>query len=232
MSRRLTFELGALALAAALALALRWWAIGIYQIPSPSMLPRLMPGDYLLVEKWPFAVQHRDPRRGDIVILRIGRKAYAKRVIALPGDRVALRAGRLILNDRTVPRWRVADFLFAPADQMSCRAPEPQPDGGPLCRATRYRELPAEGRAYDVLDLGGGDGPDFEPATVPAGHVFVLGDNRDRSDDSRSTLGMVPAEAVIGRAGIILFSTDTRARLSDPGRWWASIRWDRIGRGF
>ncbi len=230
MSRRLAFEIGALLLAAAAALALRLWVVGIYLIPSASMLPRLMPGDYLLVEKWPFAVRHRIPRRGEVVVLRIGAETYAKRVIALPGDRVALRDGRLILNDAEVPRRRVADFLFAPSPETPCRSPEPQPEGPPLCRAVRLRELPADGAPRDILDLGPRDGDDFGPVTVPPDRLFLLGDNRDRSADSRSLLGMVPIDAIVGRAGPIMISIDPAARLARPGGWWGSIRWNRIGR--
>jgi len=229
MSRRLAIEIGALALAAWLALMLRMWAIGIYLIPSASMLPRLMPGDYLLVEKWPFAVRHRGPRRGEIVVFRIGTQTYAKRVIALPGDRVALRGGRLILNVREVPRWRVADFLYPPSPEMPCAEAEPQPDGPPLCRAIRYREMPQGGAPRDLIDLGPRDGDEFGPVTVPAGRLFLLGDNRDRSADSRTTLGMVAIDAIIGRAGPILVSIDPAARLAHPGGWWQAIRWGRIG---
>lgn len=195
------------------------------------MLPRLMPGDYLLVEKWPFAVQHRTPRRGAVVVLRIGGERFVKRVIGLPGDRIALADGRLIVNGQTVPRWRVADFLFAPTAAMPCGEPERQPDGRRWCRVQRYREMPAGGRARDILDQGASDGDDFGPVTVPAGRLFLLGDNRDRSADSRSTLGMVPMSALIGTAGVILFSTDGAARLAAPRGWLGSIRWERIGGG-
>lgn len=228
-SRRLIVEIGALLFAAAIALGLKIWAIGVYRIPSASMLPALMPGDYLLVEKWPFALAHRLPRRGEMVVLRQGGQTYVKRAIGLPGDRIALRRGRLILNDQKVPHWRVADFLFAPTAETPCLSPEPQPEGPPLCRAVRIREMPTAAQYHDILDGGTSDGDDFGPVTVPAGRIFLLGDNRDRSADSRTALGMVKADALVGRAGAILFSSDGRARLSRPGTWAASIRWDRIG---
>jgi signal peptidase I len=219
--RRLALEIGVLVLAALVALALKLWVVGLYQIPSASMLPRLMPGDYLLVEKWPLALRHETPARGDVVIVRLEDRRDVRRVVGLPGDRVTLRDGRLILNGKPVPRWRVADFLFAPTPAMPCRQPEPQPEGPPLCRMRRLREMP-RAQFYDILTAGGGDSGPF---SVPAGHLFLLGDNRDRA----TNMEMLPESALIGRAGMVLFSIDERSRLSHPGGWRSSIRWARIG---
>jgi signal peptidase I len=230
MTRRVAFEIGALVVAAAAALAIKLWIAGIYLIPSASMLPDLMPGDYLLVDKRPFAIAHRLPRRGEIVILRHDGETLAKRVAGLPGDTVAISEGRFVLNGVLVPRWRVADFLRRPGPAMPCRVPEPQPDGPPLCRAIRQREMPPGAAPYDLLDLGGGDGEDFGPVTIPAGRLFLLGDNRPRSRDSRSAMGMVPITDLIGRTGPVIFSVDGSASLSSPRSWWASVRWGRIGR--
>ncbi len=212
MPRRLAIEIGIVAAAALLALAARLWLIGIYLIPSESMLPTLLPGDYVLVEKW------RAPGRGDVIVFHApptGRHDYVKRLIGLPGDRVALRGGVLVLNGRAVPRRRLADVI-AP-----CLPP------GRACRYRRYRETLPGGRSYDVLDLGPGAGDAFGPVTVPRGRLFLLGDNRDLSADSRfpardgGAIGMVPVAAIVGRGGVTLVSI---------GR--GAIRWGRTGTRF
>ena len=248
MSRRLAFELLFLLGAPAAALALRTFAFSVYAIPSESMLPALMAGDYLLVWKWPFSRGAPVlPRRGDIVVFHAPPAGivYVKRVIGLPGDRVALRAGALVIDGRPAPRWRVADFVVPVAPNSPCRpAPsaavrmERAPDGESRCRSPRFREALPDGRLVDALDLGPSAGDAFGPVTVPAGRLFLLGDDRDRSADSRwpagedGGIGMVPASAVIGRAVRVLVSVDGRARLTDPATWAGSLRWSRIGLAF
>ena len=249
MSRRAVVEIGSLVAAALLALAVRHWLVAVYVIPSESMLPRLMVGDYLLVEKWAFAQRPAAlPKRGDVVVFHAppsGRSDYVKRVIGLPGDRVALRKGVPSIGGTAFPRWRVADLLVAVTRASPC----PQTEGGwarvernaagiRTCRYRRFREMLPGGRMVDVLDLGAGDGDDFGPVTVPAGHLFLLGDNRDRSADSRfpardgGAVGMVPIANLVGRAGVTLFSVDGSARLASPRTWWRAIRWERIGGRF
>jgi len=243
------------------ALLLRTLVVAPFSIPSESMLPLLQIGDDLLVAKWPYGWSRysvplslvpmsgrlfgRVPARGDVVVFKNpadDRTNYIKRVIGLPGDRVGMRGGELILNGTAVPHLRVADLLVPVTPASPCRpqrglrlAAERQPDGNLACRYPRYRETLPGGRSYDVLDLG--DVPaadDVAPRLVPAGRYFLLGDNRDRSADSRFTvsaggIGMVPAENVVGRALMLFFSSDGSAEWLKPWTWWGAARGERIG---
>jgi signal peptidase I len=245
---RLARELGLLLLVAAAALAIRAWLVGLYAVPSASMMPHLLPGDYVIAAKYPFAVQGAQPARGDVVVFRAtaaDQPTFVKRVIGLPGDTVAVDAGRLVLNGRPLPRWRVADLLQIETPATPCR-PDPQsrarreqqPDGRMACRYPRYRELLPDGAMIDVLDLGRTTGDAFGPVRVPAGRLFLLGDNGDNSADSRFApgpeggIGLVPVEDMLGRAEVILFSVDGSARWSRPGTWLSAVRWRRIGTRF
>jgi signal peptidase I len=141
-----------------------------------------------------------------------------------------------------VPHLRVADLLVPVTPGTPCReAPglalrrERQPDGTVACRYPRFREMLPGGRAYDVIDLGKVPADDVAAIRVPAGHYFLMGDNRDRSADSRFTatsgdgIGLVPAENLIGRAFLLFFSSDGSAELLRPWTWWTATRGDRIG---
>lgn len=222
-----------------------------FTIPSESMLPGLIPGDYLLATKWDYGWSRASfpggnlpisgriwggvPDRGDVVIFRApegDRRDFVKRVIGLPGDTVALREGRLVLNGRPVPRDRVADLVHPVAPNLDCAAArfrERGPDG-PRCRYPRYRETLPSGRSYEVVDLGPTVGDSIRPLRVPEGQLFLLGDHRDRSADSRS-FGTVPVDRLIGRARITLFSTDGSAEWLKPWTWGQAARWDRVGGG-
>jgi signal peptidase I len=243
------------------ALLLRTLVVAPFSIPSESMLPLLRIGDDLLVAKWPYGWSRhsfprslapfsgrllgRVPARGDVVVFKNPgdvRTDYIKRVIGLPGDRIAMRGGELILNGAAVPKLRVADLLVPVTRSSPCRpqpglrlAAERQPDGSLACRYPRYRETLPDGRSYDVLDLG--DVPtadDVATVLVPAGRYFLMGDNRDRSADSRfpvdrGGIGMVPAENIVGRALVLFFSTDGSAEWLKPWTWWGAARGERIG---
>jgi len=166
--------------------------LATYSIPSASMTPTIMRGDYVMAELCAF-VDH-PPTRGDLVIFRIpaGNENYVKRIVALPGDRVQLRAGILYLNDTAVQRERVGDYRL--------------PDSGETL--AEYRETLLGGRAYMIVETSD-DGPrdNTDAVLVPSGSVFVIGDNRDRSQDSRD-FGPVPFDRLEDEPFLIYWSRD------------------------
>ncbi len=239
---------------------LRSFVFAPFSIPSESMLPRLLIGDYLFVSKWnygysrwslpwgvpliPGRILGRDPTPGDVVVFRapvVQDHDVIKRVIGLPGDTVQMRAGQVILNGKGIPKQRVADFtlpLSPNFDAKLCGAAfqDVGAAGVPICRYPRFRETLPNGRSYFVLDQAElPDRDDTGVYTVPAGHVFVMGDNRDDSGDSRFAppggMGMVPMDHLEGKAVVTFFSTDGSAGLL-PWTWFSAGRWSRIGEGF
>jgi signal peptidase I len=215
-----------LAIAVTLAVALRTFVLEPFNIPSGSMLPTLAAGDYLLVAKWPYGfgrystplalswpagrIGGEAPRRGDVVVFktpRDNRTDFIKRLVGLPGDRVRMTGGQLEINGVMVPKVPAGDLVVPPAG-APCRSAS----AGPGCRYPRFVET-IDGRRYSVLDQIVGDPRDDTPlVTVPPGHYFVVGDNRDDSADSRLTIaeggvGMVPAANLVGRAQFVFFST-------------------------
>ena len=227
-----------------------------FSIPSESMLPRLMNGDYLLAAKWPYGFSNYslpfnaplipgrllagEPERGDTVIFKhpIDETDYIKRVIALPGDTVAMVNGQVILNGEPVKREALADFEIAMTPNTGCAWGGKEgtgADGEMVCRYTRFRETLPGGRTYEVLDFGTTPSDDYPPKIIPEGHMFVLGDNRDNSRDSRfdaragDAVGIVPQDRLVGRATIIMWSTDGSAEWVKPWTWFTAARWSRIG---
>jgi signal peptidase I len=228
-----------------------------FSIPSESMMPRLLVGDYLFASKWSYGYSGASlpidwnsgegrifgslPERGDVVIFKhpIDRTDYVKRVIGLPGDTVQMVAGVLLLNGQPVKKERVADFLFPIEADGHCREvqfTERREDGTFACRYPQFRETLPSGVSYNVLDLGLTPADTTQPVIVPEGHVFMMGDNRDNSLDSRframpgQGVGLVPVENLVGRASFMFFSTDGSAEWIKPWTWFSAARWSRIGR--
>lgn len=242
----------------AFTLLLRSFIVAPFNIPSGSMLPRMMIGDYLFVSKWPYGfsrysfpfgilsfkgrILQADPRRGDVVVFRYpgNDSDWVKRVIGMPGDMIQVRDGTVYLNGDAIPKTRIADYRMPVTPNSPCRSTTGADrevigsDGKAVCVYPRYRETLPGGRTYEVLDQGIGPNDNTGVFLVPEGHYFMMGDNRDDSEDSRVSrenggIGMLPRDYVIGRAMITFFSTDGSAAWLKPWTWFTAARWDRIG---
>ncbi len=228
--------------ALAIAFVLRVLLFQPFTIPSASMEPNLYEGDYIVVSKWTYGyskyssglpinlplgegrVFGRAPERGDIVVFKLprdDRTDYIKRVIGLPGDRIQMIGNVLHINgqpvnDVVVSRSEVED-VFGPRSMIQARETLPN------------------GKSFLIQDFGpGGDLDDTPVYEVPAGHYFMMGDNRDNSIDSRvqesAGVGLVPEENLVGKAEIIAFSWSPGASLLNPVSWFANVRPSRFFR--
>ena len=230
-----------------------------FNIPTESMLPRLLVGDHLFAQKWsygysryslPFDIDIGDgrlfasqPDRGDIVIFKhpVDQADYIKRVIGLPGDTVQMVGGVLNLNGEPVGMERIEDFVLPVQSAQMCRGGgefvSRTEDGGAACAYPHFRETLPTGVSYNVLDIGSTPQDDTPPVVVPEGHIFLMGDNRDNSLDSRFPaqagrgIGLVPQQNLVGEASFMYWSTDGTAEWLLPWTWFTAARWGRMFEG-
>jgi signal peptidase I len=229
-----TYIVGTLVLAVWLALMVRTFLFQPFSLPAASMAPTLLPGDYVFAAKYPYGYTRyslpfspplfsgrifgSSPARGDVIVFRMPKDVstnYVKRVAGLPGDRIQMKDGELFINGAAVRRERVETVEGSDV----C--------GGGPAKVKRWRETLPEGAMYETLDcVDRGFYDDTPVFTVPAGHLFVLGDNRDNSTDSRvlTSVGYIPLENVVGRVSMIFFSR-SEARDDAP----SVVRYERIG---
>ncbi len=233
-----------------------------FYIPSESMMPTLLKGDRLVVSKYPYGwswvspsfhifphwrgrLLGNMPERGDIVIVTPPGQSddYIKRVIGLPGDTIEVRNGRLVINGKPVKAERRPPVMVPVDANVPCGIEFSgfqvvQADGQAFCRLPIVRETLPNGVSYDTIDLENESaGNRFPPVKVPADHLFLMGDNRDRSADSRFQLGPpenglggpVPWENIGGRAEFITFSLDGTSQLFNPVSWFRALRGGRAG---
>ena len=218
-----------------LALVIRTLLFQPFSIPSGSMRPTLLEGDYLFVTKWAYGYSRHslpfspnlfsgriwagEPKRGDVVVFKFPPNPsidYIKRVIGLPGDRIQVKEGVLYINDEPVKRELTGQINNADITEIS----------GPV---DVYRETLPNGVSYQTLDLNPNSiGDNTREFDVPEGHYFMMGDNRDNSTDSRFNVGFVPAENLVGRANIIFFSIAGGASPLEIWKWPSELRPSRL----
>lgn len=231
-------EVGKTALIAVIfALLIRTFLYEPFNIPSSSMKPTLDVGDYLFVEKpaygysrysFPFGVAplkgrvwDEEPTRGDVIVFwnEKTNQNYIKRLVAMPGETVQVKRGRLYINGKKVEREKIDEK----------RVYEGPSRGYVMMR--EYMETLPGGTQHSIYEEGDNRGLDnTDRYTVPQGHYFLMGDNRDNSQDSRvaHAVGFVPYENLVGRADFIFFSTNGKARLFEIWKWPQSIRFSRL----
>lgn len=208
-------------IAAIVALFIRQFVVEAFKIPSGSMIPTLTIGDHLLVNKFVYGPRipftdirlftWKDPQRGEIIVFKFPEdesKNFIKRTVGLPGDKIEIKKGMLFINDRQVPTVALGASNGTNPPSSSAYYDKP-----------RLLEEQLGTVKHSIQYLRDQSGYDFGPRLVPADSVFVMGDNRDNSQDSRFW-GFVKYEKILGRALIIYWSWD------GSDRW---VRWERIG---
>jgi len=230
-----------IAYALAIALVLRILLFQPFTIPSASMEPTLLEGDYIIVSKYAYGwsrhsiptsppffkgrIMGKQPERGDVVVFKLPRDGhidYIKRVIGLPGDEIQIKYGVPYINGEPVEFTGISpvtvDNAFGAPHQVD-----------------RFREkLPGDKTSHITYSFGPEEAVDNTGVyKVPPGHYFMMGDNRDNSVDSRypteTGVGYVPAENLVGKAEVILFSWKSGASLFKPWTWFTEARPSRFG---
>lgn len=207
-----------------------------FKIPSGSMYPTLEVGDFLFISKYTYGYSRHSfpfsfpkfkgriwqdlPERGDVVVFKFpmdGKTDFIKRIIGLPGDTVQVVDGQLYINGKLMQREKIGRYV------ISEYTPFPQ-------EFTEYTETLPEGQKHRILEFSDDietvdNTPEFK---VPANHYFMMGDNRDNSNDSRKDIGFVPLDNIEGKARFLFYSHDDTARWYNPISWITSIRWKRL----
>ena len=206
------------------ALIIRSFLFEPFSIPSGSMYPTLFVGDYLFVSKYtygfsrhslplsfpiiPKRIFYKEPKRGDVIVFKTpedNKTDYIKRLIGLPGDKVEMISNQLFINNKKVKREKVKDDVYS------------------NFKVEKYKETLNNGKSYDVFEfterVSFYETNSFSEITVPKDHFFVLGDNRDNSQDSRF-VGSIPKSNLVGKAVVVLLSFDT-----EKGSWWKVWSW-------
>ena len=218
-----------------IALLIRSFIAEPFNIPSGSMKPNLLVGDFIFVSKWsygyskhslPFSLPvipkrifSKMPKRGDVVVFKTpqdNRTDYIKRVIGLPGDKIQIKNGELIVNNNLILRKKINDFIDIDRNYKSSRI-------------RQYKEY-YQDFEVNILDLiDGGIVDNTQIYSVPEKHLFVMGDNRDNSQDSRflESVGYIPMKNVVGKARFIFFSLEN-SRFFQLWKWPYSIRYNRL----
>jgi len=222
--------------AALIALGIRAFVFEPFNIPSTSMVPGLLVGDYLFVSKYSYGYSGlsslygllplrgrffaTEPKRGDVIVFKLpsdNSTDYIKRLVGLPGDKIQVRNGLLYINGVSVNRQKLAEPTVS-----NYLTPSPS--------AVDYVETFPDGHEHIIRELGD-DMPldDTDVFTVPSDRYFAMGDNRDNSQDSRTThVGYIPAENLVGRAEVLFFSIDEESYFWQFWKWPSSVRWARL----
>ena len=217
-----------------IALIIRSFIAEPFNIPSGSMKPNLLVGDFIFVSKWsygyskhslPFSlplipnkILSKIPDRGDVVVFKTpenNRTDYIKRVIGLPGDKIKIINGNINLNGKNIARKKMKDFFDNDKNTS-------------LKRIRKYKEF-HDTKSFDILDImDNGIADNTQLFEVPDGYFFVMGDNRDNSQDSRfKTVGFIPFDNLVGKARFIFFSLEN-SRFLELWKWPKAIRGSRI----
>ena len=222
--------------AVVIAVLIRSFLFEPFKIPSGSMYPNLYVGDFLFVSKYTYGYSRHsfpfsprlfsgriwadEPKVGDVVVFKYpqdNRTDFIKRIIGMPGDKIKLENGRLFVNGKQLEREAKEDFVL-------------RNNFGYAERFYHYEETLPNGKKHTILEISDDEICDnYDEVTVPEGNYFVMGDNRDRSDDSRIRVGFVPFENLVGKARFLFFSYDPQeGAWYKPWTWGKKIRWRRL----